>query len=64
MKIWFQIFSEALVDLSVVWFASVFVDTQLFEESFSSLPSLTLKISLAILSLILAKKLREEITKP
>ena len=61
MRVWYQIISELFVNLAAGWFGFVFVETQ-----FSSIQTtedilwLIFRIGLGMLSLFIAKFLREK----
>ena len=64
VRVWFEIFSEFFVNLSVAWFALVIVEPQVSSiNSLSELFLLTYRVILGILSLVLAKYFREQSRK-
>lgn len=63
-KGWLEILSEFFINLAAGWFGVVFFEPQLITiDSIGDVFVLTLKGSLGILSLVLAKILREEARK-
>jgi len=59
--VWFEILSDLFVNLAAGWFGLVLIETQLSPVTdISSVFFLTFKTLLGILSLILAKRLKEE----
>lgn len=64
MKIWFEILSELFVNLAAGWFAVVFIEPQITDlDVGQAILPLTLRFLLSILSLIVAKILKEKIRK-
>lgn len=63
MKVWFEILSEFFVNLSVVWFALVFIEPQISPSTNLTLLGLISRLIAGILSLIIAKRFREESMK-
>lgn len=62
--IWLEILSELFVNLAAGWFALVFIEPRFSSlDTFEMFLVLTAKGSLGILSLLLAKYLREEARK-
>lgn len=59
MKLWLATFSDLFVNLSAGWFAVVFIDQQTSEFNFPTLLSIIGKLLCGIMSLYLAKKLKE-----
>ena len=61
---WLEILSELLVNFAAAWFAVVFVEPQLTEiRTIKEVLLLTFKFILGIVSLIIAKYLREKARK-
>lgn len=63
MKSWFEIFSEFFVNLSVVWFALVFIEPQVAGLKPETLNTLIVRFALGVVSLTIAKNFREEARK-
>ncbi|MBI2641343.1 hypothetical protein HYW87_01990 [Candidatus Roizmanbacteria bacterium] len=62
--VWLEILSELFVNLAAAWFAIVFIEplTRIVQSP-EGVFILTLKFILGILSLVIAKNLREELKK-
>lgn len=58
-KVWSEILSELFVNLSAGWFAVVFIEPQL--GLLKSAWPLLFRFFLGILTLVIAKRLREEV---
>lgn len=58
---WLEILSELFVNFAAAWFAVVFIETQITEiRTIEEILQLTLRFILGILSLFVAKYLREK----
>jgi len=59
VKTWFEILSELFVNLAAAWFALLLIEPQISELGPEPWLPLTLRFSLGIISLLIAKLLRE-----
>lgn len=61
VQMWFEILSELFVNFAAAWFAVVFIETQITEiASIKDFLLLIFRFILGILSLLIAKYLREK----
>lgn len=61
VRVWFEILSELFVNFAAAWFAVVFIETQITDiRTIEEILQLTLRFILGILSLFIAKYLREK----
>jgi len=64
VRIWFEVISELFVNIAAAWFAFVFIENQLSTiHSVEDVFGLILRTLLGILSLFIAKFLREKARK-